>query len=175
VLRSRGVEPALLHGGLRRAEKEREVARFSGEAPVLLSTDVGSEGRNLQFCRIVVNFDLPWNPMSIEQRIGRVSRVGQDREVLVFNLASVGTIEERILAILDRKINLFELVVGEVDTILGNLDDERPFEHLAMEAWAGAGSDEEAGRRFEDLGERIVRAKDEYLRLRRLEDEVLGS
>ncbi len=175
LLRERGIRPALLHGDLRRGEKERQIELFRGEAPVLLSTDVGSEGRNLQFCSTVVNYDLPWNPMSIEQRIGRVSRVGQQSEVLVVNLAAVGTIEDRILGILDRKINLFELVVGEVDLILGSLDEDRTFEAVAMDAWAGASSDDEGARRIDELGERLVLAKEEYLRLRRLEDEVLGS
>jgi SNF2 family DNA or RNA helicase len=174
-LAERGIPTALLHGGLRRGEKERAVDRFRDDARVLLSTEVGSEGRNMQFCRTVVNFDLPWNPMTIEQRIGRVSRVGQDREVLVFTLAARGTIEDRILAILDARINLFELVVGEVDLILGNLDEEREFDQVAMEAWAGAADEADAERRMEELGDRIVRAKEEYLRLRRLEDSLFGE
>ncbi len=166
---------ALLHGGLRRGEKERAVERFRAEGGVLLSTEVGSEGRNLQFCRTVVNYDLPWNPMVIEQRIGRVSRVGQEREVVVATLAARGTVEDRILAILDARINLFELVVGEVDLILGNLDEEREFDQVAMEAWAGAEDDADAARRMEELGDRIVRAKEEYQRLRRVEDALFGE
>ena len=174
-LRAGGLPVAVLHGALRRGEKEREVDRFREEARILVSTDVGSEGRNLQFCRMVVNYDLPWNPMVIEQRIGRVSRVGQEREVLVFTLAASGTIEDRILAILDARINLFELVVGEVDLILGNLDEETEFEAVAMEAWAGAADEADALRRMEELGDRIVRAKEEYLRLRRVEDSLFGE
>ena len=83
-----GIEASCFHGGLSRLQKEDAVRRFEGPARILLSTDVGSEGRNLQFCRAVCNFDLPWNPMKIEQRIGRLSRIGQTRDVHVFNLAA---------------------------------------------------------------------------------------
>jgi len=79
------------------------------------------EGRNIQFCNTLINFDIPWNPMAIEQRIGRIDRIGQTREVFVFNLVARGTVEEQVLRLLDEKINMFELVVGEAGAILGEL------------------------------------------------------
>ena len=103
---------------------------------MLLSTEAAGEGRNLQFCRALVNFDLPWNPLRIEQRIGRIHRIGQTEPVDIFNLAAEGTLEEYVLDILDRKLNMFELVIGEVDMILGQLADERDFEEIVMDLWS---------------------------------------
>src|SRR5205814_5667278 len=112
-----GVPVAVYHGGLPRAEKDAAIERFASDAPVLLTTDAAGEGRNLQFCHVMVNVDLPWNPMQIEQRLGRLHRVGQEHDVLLTNLVVRGTIEQRILHVLEAKINLFELVVGELDMI----------------------------------------------------------
>src|SRR5207244_8842291 len=109
-LKEAGEDVAVLHGGLRRLEKEEAIRNFQGEARILLSTDAGSEGRNLQFCHAICNFDLPWNPMKIEQRIGRLSRIGQPHDVYVFNLAAGDTLEAAILHLLEAKIAMFELV-----------------------------------------------------------------
>lgn len=100
ALDAMGVEVALFHGGLTRLEKEAAVRAFEADARVLLSTDSGSEGRNLQFCHVLVNFDLPWNPMRIEQRIGRLSRIGQSHDVHVYNLVAAGTFEDDLLHLL---------------------------------------------------------------------------
>jgi superfamily II DNA/RNA helicase len=70
-------------------EKDRAVEKFRNEVPLFLCTESGGEGRNLQFCNTMVNFDLPWNPMSIEQRIGRIHRIGQTRDVFIFNLITI--------------------------------------------------------------------------------------
>ena len=142
-LRQEGIPFALYHGSLSPAHKDAAIRDFQGDLPVLLSTEAAGEGRNLQFCRVMVNFDLPWNPMRIEQRIGRIHRVGQDRPVDVFNLAAEGTIEDYVLDILDRKLNMFELVIGEVDMILGQLGDERDFEEIILEIWTQARSTED--------------------------------
>src|SRR5207247_1987778 len=93
VLRSDGYRIATYHGGLGAAAKDAAVRAFREDAQVFLSTEAGGEGRNLQFARTVVNYDLPWNPLRIEQRIGRVHRLGQDREVHVVNLWAEDTIE----------------------------------------------------------------------------------
>jgi hypothetical protein len=79
------------------------------------------EGHNLEFCHVMLNYDLPWNPMEIEQRIGRLHRIGQEKEVQVYHFCIGGSIEDHILQVLDKKINMFELVVGEIDMILGRL------------------------------------------------------
>ena len=115
--------------------KDAAVDAFRAEVPVLLCSESGGEGRNLQFCNTLINFDIPWNPMAIEQRIGRIDRIGQTREVFVFNLVTTGTIEDEVLRILDEKINMFELVVGEVGAILGEFEDQHDFSTLVLDAW----------------------------------------
>ncbi|MBS1794002.1 MAG: DEAD/DEAH box helicase family protein [Acidobacteria bacterium] len=147
---------AVFEGSMSGPEKDRAVELFRTEVPILLCTESGGEGRNLQFCRTLINFDLPWNPMSIEQRIGRLHRIGQTREVFVFNLAAHGTLEDHILRILDEKINMFELVVGEIDAILGEMDEEQDFSELVFDAWLEAADREQA---FEELGARLLAAK----------------
>ncbi|MCA1689432.1 MAG: DEAD/DEAH box helicase, partial [Actinobacteria bacterium] len=113
-----GLSAVSYHGGLPRAQKDAVIDAFRHDAQILLSTEAAGEGRNLQFCHVMVNFDLPWNPMQIEQRLGRIHRVGQEHDVMLTNLVARDTIEERILQVLQAKINLFELVVGELDMIL---------------------------------------------------------
>ncbi len=85
---------------------------------VLISTEAGGQGINLQFCNKIINYDLPWNPMKLEQRIGRIHRLGQEKDVLIYNLTTKGTIEEKIIDLLDKKINLFESVIGGLDLIV---------------------------------------------------------
>ncbi|MBU2689744.1 MAG: DEAD/DEAH box helicase family protein, partial [Candidatus Eisenbacteria bacterium] len=84
-LRRRGLEVILFHGGLSAREKEAAIDAFRDGGRTLLTTEVGGEGRNLQFCHRIVNFDLPWNPMRIEQRIGRIHRIGQEKEIEIVN------------------------------------------------------------------------------------------
>ena len=170
-----GEQVALFHGGLTRMQKEESVVAFRGPARLLLTTDSGSEGRNLQFCNGIVNFDLPWNPMRIEQRIGRLSRIGQARDVHVFNLVAADTLEAAILHLLDAKIAMFELVIGEVDMILGNLDGEQEFEDLVADMWAAAPNEAAFRTALDQLGERLVAARGAYLRQRAHDDKLFGE
>jgi len=122
-LRQQLVRPALvLHGGLTRDERSAVLAEFvSGAARVLLATDAASEGLNLQSrCRLVVNLELPWNPMRLEQRIGRVDRIGQGRIVHAFHLVAASTGETRILERLRSRIATAGADVGAANP----LDDE---------------------------------------------------
>ncbi len=96
-LATEGYTVHAFHGGHSSQEKEQIVEEFEEEGGVLVSTDAMSEGRNLQFCNIMVNYDLPWNPMRVEQRIGRVHRIGQKRKVYIFNMALKDTLEEYVL------------------------------------------------------------------------------
>ncbi len=114
----------VFHGQLTPLAKDAAVERFrdSCGAQVLISTEAGGEGRNFQFAHIVVNYDLPWNPMKVEQRIGRVDRIGQNHPVSVFNFHVNGTIESRILDVLEHRIKLFEDSVGGLDPILGEAE-----------------------------------------------------
>lgn len=117
-------EVSVFHGQQSPQEKDRAVETFRSQTgpQVLVSTEAGGEGRNFQFCHVVVNYDLPWNPMKVEQRIGRVDRIGQQHPVLVFNFHVAGTIEGRILDVLERRIKLFEQAVGGLDPILGEAE-----------------------------------------------------
>ncbi|MFD2116261.1 DEAD/DEAH box helicase [Paenibacillus yanchengensis] len=111
-------------GGMNRGKKDWMMDLFRGKAQVLIATEAGGEGINLQFCHHIINFDLPWNPMRIEQRIGRVHRLGQTNDVKIYNLCTENTIEEHIVHLLHEKINLFELVIGELDHILEKIVNE---------------------------------------------------
>ena len=162
------------HGGMNPAEKEASVRAFRGDAKVFLSTEAGGEGRNLQFAHRLVNFDLPWNPLKIEQRIGRIHRVGQTHEVQVVNLWARDTIEEYVLELLDKKVHMFELVVGELDMVLGNLDEAKTFEELLMEIWT---AEDAAQRRakLDQFGENLVKARTAYEDGKGYEDRLFGS
>lgn len=165
----------LFHGSLTRMQKEEAIQSFSTEKRILLSTDSGSEGRNLQFCNYLCNFDLPWNPMRIEQRIGRLSRIGQKRDVHIFNLVSSDTIEDHVLYILEAKVNLFEMVMGEMDMILGNLDEEVEFEDKLIKLWTSTECQSEFQEKIEDFGEALVQAKEEYLQQQEIDDKIFGD
>lgn len=174
-LRDAGENVVVFHGGLPRLEKEDAIRRFQRDARILLSTDAGSEGRNLQFCNAVCNFDLPWNPMKIEQRVGRLSRIGQTRDVYVFNLAAADTLEAAILYLLEAKIAMFELVIGEIDMILGNLEEEKEFEEIVTDLWAQSRDDNEFRAALDRLGAQLLAAKENYLRQRAQEERLFGD
>jgi len=155
-------------------EKEEQINRFRRGARVLVSTETGGEGRNLQFCNGLINFDIPWNPMAIEQRIGRIHRIGQERDVYVFNLCSEDTVEYYMLRVLDRKINMFELAVGEMDMILGELTDEQDFSEMIMDSWARSDSGEQMEREMEILGEILIENKYHLDRVKAIDDDLFS-
>lgn len=175
ALTTAGVRVAVFHGQLTAAQKDAAIADFEREARVLLASDIGGEGRNLQFCRTIVNFDLPWNPVAIEQRVGRVHRIGQTRDVYVFNLCLAGSVEERILQVLHDKINLFELVAGEMEMILGRLDEDQDFAAVVMDLWTSGTTPDERARAFASLGDRLSVAKADYLKTQSLDRALFGE
>jgi SNF2 family DNA or RNA helicase len=148
----------------RAAKTSRQLA--TRDVRVLVSTESGAEGRNLQFCHQLINYDLPWNPMRVEQRIGRLHRLGQDQDVTIFNLSCNETIEAHVIDLLARKIRMFELVIGELDLILGNLEGSKSFEDLLREAWETATDDEDLATRIHNLGDILTQARREYERVR---------
>ena len=160
------------HGGMSGPEKDQAVEELRTGVPIMLATDVGGEGRNLQFANVLVNYDLPWNPMKIEQRIGRLHRIGQTREVRVFSLCARGSAEERILDVLDKRIHLFELVIGEVDLILGRALDEREFDDRIFEIYERARSEAEIAASFERLADELAAARGHYEKVK-VFDEAL--
>jgi SNF2 family DNA or RNA helicase len=152
-------QPIVYWGAHSTADRDRRIRAFhEDETSVLIATRAGSEGRNLQFCNVLVNYDLPWNPMVVEQRIGRLHRIGQKREVHIVNLAAAGTIESYILQLLDKKIKLFELVVGELDLILGEFGGAQEFEGRLAKEWLAAESEDDFARRVEALGADIEKS-----------------
>ena len=124
-----GINCELIHGGITsnprrpdRDERGKRMRRFreNPEVQLLLSSEVGSEGLDFQFCHIIINYDLPWNPMRVEQRIGRVDRLGQESDrILIFNFTLKDTIEDRVLGRLYRRIGIFERTLGDLEAIIG--------------------------------------------------------
>ena len=103
---------ALLNGSMDMEERIRAQNTFARDARILISTEAGGEGLNLQFCHVVVNYDLPWNPMRIEQRIGRVDRIGQDRSVRAVNFELEGTVEHRVREVIEEKLAIIYEALG---------------------------------------------------------------
>lgn len=167
-----GIEHSVFHGGMSGPEKDQAVARLREEVDVMVATEVGGEGRNLQFANVLVNYDLPWNPMKIEQRIGRVHRIGQTRDVHVYTFCAKGSAEDRILDVLDRRIHLFELVIGEVDMILGRSMQEQEFEDRIFEILTRAQNEAEVSSGFDVLADELMRARSDYDKVQAL-DEAL--
>jgi SNF2 family DNA or RNA helicase len=108
-------------GGLTREEKTLRVQQFRSGANVLISTETGAEGLNFQFCHNLINYDLPWNPMSVEQRIGRLDRIGQKHDINIYSLAMKGTMEEKIVDLIINKMCCIGMVIGELPIILFNI------------------------------------------------------
>jgi len=151
-LQEEGYTTHAFHGGHSSQEKEEIVEDFQENGGVLVSTDAMNEGRNLQFCNIMVNYDLPWNPMKVEQRIGRIHRIGQKREVYIFNMALNDTIEEYVLDKLYHKIDLFQQTVGELSTILTRLEETGTnFEDEIFERLVDADSEVELENDFDAM------------------------
>ncbi|WP_219837832.1 DEAD/DEAH box helicase [Paenibacillus sp. R14(2021)] len=150
-------------GGMNRGKKDWMMDLFRGRAQVLIATEAGGEGINLQFCHHMINFDLPWNPMRVEQRIGRVHRLGQTSDVQIYNLCTVGTIEEHIVSLLHEKINLFELVIGELDHILERFEkkNETLEQRLARLTLESGTNNDALKQGFDDLGQSLSRIRDE--------------
>lgn len=118
--------PAVTYrGGMNRGKKDWMTDIFRDRAQVLIATEAGGEGINLQFCHHLINFDLPWNPMRVEQRIGRIHRLGQQHDVQIYNFSTNRTIEQHIVKLLQDKIKMFESVIGELDTIIENNEQEQ--------------------------------------------------
>jgi SNF2 family DNA or RNA helicase len=162
ALRAENVTHAMFHGEMGWREKEEALEQFRLKEQVLVSTEAGGEGRNLQFARIVINYDLPWNPMRVEQRIGRVHRLGQEHPVRVVNLVARGTIEAYVLEILERKIRMFELVVGEMEEILGAWQMQGSFEDEVFKRWTESRNPRARKKRFTELAQHLVTARKLY-------------
>ena len=131
-LESRGFSVALLNGGMDLDARTRAQQAFSREVRILISTDAGGEGLNLQFCHVIVNFDMPWNPMRLEQRIGRVDRIGQSRVVRAINFVLEDTVEHRVREVLEEKLAVIaqEFGVDKAADVMDSVEVEPIFDEL---------------------------------------------
>ncbi len=172
-LKSAGIGCVRIDGSIPIPDREAAIEKFAGdrETRVLLSSEVGGEGLDLQFASVLVNYDLPWNPMVLEQRIGRLDRIGQKSErILIFNFAIKDTVEERILLRLYERIGIFEDTIGEIDPILG-----RKIEELTLKAFTGNLTPEEQERMADENADAAVREWHEARRLTEEADALLAA
>ena len=135
-LSSRGFAVATLNGSMDMEARTRILQCFSQDAHVLISTDAGGEGLNLQFCHIIINFDMPWNPMRIEQRIGRVDRIGQKHVVRAINFVLEDTVEHRVRQVLEEKLGVIaeEFGVDKAADVMDSAEAEPVFDALFVQS-----------------------------------------
>jgi superfamily II DNA or RNA helicase len=135
-LTERGFAVECLNGSMDLEERKRVQDSFARDARILVSTEAGGEGLNLQFCHVVINYDIPWNPMRLEQRIGRVDRIGQTHTVRAVNFVLAESIEAQVLVVLQQKLEVIlrEFGVDKTGDILDSAEAERTFNELYVSA-----------------------------------------
>jgi superfamily II DNA or RNA helicase len=145
-LESRGFSVALLNGSMDLDTRAKAQQAFSQEVRVLVSTDAGGEGLNLQFCHVIVNFDMPWNPMRIEQRIGRVDRIGQRHRVRAINFVLEDTVEHRVRQVLESKLEVIaqEFGVDKASDVMDSVEAEAMFDEVFVQGLQDPGSIDKA-------------------------------
>ena len=149
----------------RQEYKHAIVDYFRHNAKILICTDAGSEGLNLQFCNTVINYDLPWNPMKIEQRIGRCHRYGQDHDVVAINLLNTqNAADQRVYDILSKKFELFEGVFGASDIALGALESGTSFEKMVLQIYQTCDTTAEFKKAFDKLDRKLNAKRDKKAR-----------
>jgi len=177
VIAARGRSADCYIGALSRTQREAMVARFNGgELRTLIATDAGAEGLNLQQrCHVVFNYDLHWNPMRIEQRIGRVHRLGQPHDVSVYNFVLKDTVDDYVLRLLYQKINLFTMTIGALETVLAEAQEgEIDLEERILEIVLGSATGEDMRREVESLGDELLHAMSRQHAAESLTVEALG-
>ena len=134
--KKKGYEVATIHGGLDLDERKRALSKFKNELPILVATDAAGESLNMQFCHIVVNYDLPWNPMMIEQRIGRVDRIGQKNIVQAFNMLTNNSVDLRVYQVIEDKLNniLNQLGIDKTSDVLDSAIDLKKVNALYLQS-----------------------------------------
>lgn len=177
VLAANGRAPECYVGALSRAERESLVERFNtGGIDTLIATDAGAEGLNLQQrCHLMINYDLHWNPMRIEQRIGRVHRLGQTHDVTVHNFVLRDTIDDYVLRLLYQKIDLFTMTIGGLETVLAEVQDgEVDLEDRILEIVLTSRDREEMSREVDLIGQQLKDAQHRQQAAESLTVGVLG-
>jgi ATP-dependent helicase HepA len=158
-LAKKRIEALAYVGDLSPAERDKLVARFRDpDGPrLLICTELGGEGRNFQHCHVLVNYDLSWSPSAIEQRIGRIDRIGQSREVHIFAFAPEGTLAARVLEVLDAGVGVFREPVGGLDPVLESVESE-------LLALASKNDAKQWVRKTAEIAERVSAARAEVAR-----------
>ena len=136
VLNEQGLKCEKVNGSMSMEERHRALVNFRDEADVLVATDAAGESLNVQFCHIVFNYDLPWNPMALEQRIGRVDRIGQKYEVKAFNMLTNNSVDYRIYNIIVEKLDIImeELGIDKTSDVLDSTIDAKKINHLYLQS-----------------------------------------
>lgn len=154
--KERHKDDGLISGSTTADKKAAIVEEFRDRASILIGTEAAAEGINLQFCNIVVNYDLPWNPQRIEQRIGRCHRYGQKNDVIVINfLNRANAADQRVFDLLSQKFRLFDGVFGSSDEVLGAIEDGVDFEKRILDIYQTCRSPEEIKAAFDGLQEEL--------------------
>ena len=172
-LRRAKVETFVINGSTPAPERQPITEEFHRRGGALLLTHSGTEGHNLQFSHRLVNFDLPWNPMEIEQRIGRLHRLGQQHPVHIYNFVQAGTLQEHLLAILQEKLNLFELVVGETGLVLGERFGSDEFAEEVFRRWRE--SEGRVAEAMAGLGDELAAARAAYSEVKQLDATLFAK
>ncbi len=160
ILSQNKITSVLFRGGFKRSKKDWMSQLFEDRVQVLIATEAGGEGINLQFCNRLINYDMPWNPMRVEQRIGRIHRLGQKKDCYIYNLSTANTIEEQILRLLYEKINLFEMVIGELDAIIDRFQLERSIEKNLIDIILKSDTEKEQQLKFDNMSMVLQMMKD---------------
>jgi len=177
----------IIHGGMGLEERIRAESVFKNEAQMLVATEAAGEGINLQFCNLMINYDIPWNPNRLEQRMGRIHRYGQTREVFIFNLVASDTREGQVLNALFRKLDEIREVLGsdKVFDVLGDIIQGKDLGQLLVDAASQARSMDEILREIEvkvdpayiarvreELGESLATRFIDYTRIHEMADQA---
>jgi len=169
-LSERGFSVVCLNGSLDMEERKRVQEAFAREARILVSTDAGGEGLNLQFCHVVVNYDMPWNPMRLEQRIGRVDRIGQTHTVRAINFVFENSVEHRVREVLEQKLAVIfeEYGIDKTGDVLDSAQAGRMFDEMYVEAILNP-------EKVEDSVGSVVARLQEQVQEARMTGSVLGA
>lgn len=186
-LRQWNYQVCTIHGSMKLDDRIKAESIFKNEAQILLATEAAGEGINLQFCNLMINYDIPWNPNRLEQRMGRIHRYGQTKESFIFNLVASDTREGQVLTAIFRKLDEIKNALGsdKVFDVMGDVIQGKDLSQLMVEAASGARSIDEILREIdirvdpayikrvrEDLGESLATRFIDYTRIQEMADRA---
>lgn len=174
-LKEGDVEAVAFNGSMNPKQKAAALEKFRGDTQALVCTDSGSEGLNLQFAHVLINYDLPWNPMRVEQRIGRVHRIGQQNDVVILNLTLKDTIEDYVLEVLYEKIKLFEVAIGEMDLILSNRPTTESLDAEILKVIAESKDKTEVRKKLATVSKEMESSKKTADDIRQFDEEIFSQ